>query len=47
MESNKSPLPGEPLDEGIESTENKTENPKNELPSSGQLWNRLLRLGLG
>ena len=47
MESNKSPLPGEPLDEGVESTDNQTENPKNELPSSGQLWNRLLRLGLG
>ena len=47
MESNKSPLPEEPIEEGVETTGNKTENQKNESLSASQIWNRLLRLGLG
>lgn len=46
MESNRSPLPEDPQEEGLE-TGNK-EQPKNkEEFSTGRIWNRLLRFGLG
>lgn len=47
MDSKKSPLPEEQLEEGVETTGNKTEIPSKESLSASQIWNRLLRLVLG
>jgi hypothetical protein len=47
MDSNRSPLPEDPQEEGLEPGNNEQQPNKKEEFSTGRLWNRLLRFGLG
>ncbi len=47
MDSNRSPLPEEPQDEGLQPGNNEQLPKTKEEFSTGRMWNRLLRFGLG